>query len=214
MEARQSSVPFRHWVIDGLTPALLLRQCVAEIPSAAWPKWVVYANESECKRTTRDLDRLGPATVEVFRQLQTRRVVDIFGDWLAANLEPDPMLHGGGIHVVDPGGWLRPHLDYQLHPFARPPMQRFLSLVLFLNDDWREEWGGALEFYDDMGREAVTRIYPQFGRAVAWLNTDAAYHGTQQTARRAAPRLTAAVYYLTPAGPGVNRKRALYVPRR
>ncbi len=119
-------------------------------------------------------------------------------------------MHGAGIHVTSPSGYLNSHIDYALHPNGRA--ERRLNLVLFL-DEWKDSWGGAYELYDDSGTDVLSRIYPKKGSIVIWEPTDTAFHGTQRVTGEK-DRRTAAVYYLSPVREGVTRKRALFVPRR
>lgn len=211
MEITTAEVPFRHWVCDDFFPRL--NGEALELPGAADPVWVRYDNDCERhKRTSNDLAGLPPVWGSVFGRLFSPSVVS----WLAClaevtGLRADPTLHGGGVHVTDPGGWLQPHLDYALHPSG---LERRLNLVLFLNPQWQTGWGGAFELYDDEGRRVVLRVFPSFNRAVIWEPSDTTFHGTQSLSKRAPPRVTAAVYYLADPRPGVTRKRALYVPRR
>jgi hypothetical protein len=190
-------------------------QLHAALPPIEWSGWEArYENDCERgKRTCRDWAKLPAAVAAELAALNgltwlgyLRRLTGI------TELAIDPYLHGAGLHITDPGGWLSPHLDYALHP-KLPGMERRVNLLLFLNPTWREEWGGAFELGDDLGNPAE-RVFPAPGRAVVWLPSDVAYHGTQRIAEDAPPRATLAVYYLAPARPGVVRKRALFVPNR
>jgi hypothetical protein len=214
VEIHGEAVPFRHWLIDGLVPERWAEFAEGATPPRDWPYWVRYDNDCERrKRTCNDPGLLGEAWCNLLGLLGGWAVLrDVRALSGVAGLSCDPTLHGAGAHVTDPGGWLQPHLDYALHPVL--DMERRLNLVLFLNREWREGWGGAFELYDDEGREAVRRVYPAFNRAVLWEPSDVAYHGTQRVADDAPPRVTAAAYYLAAPRPGVTRKRALFCPRR
>jgi hypothetical protein len=208
----EDSWPFRHWIIDGVIPEQLLKDSFHSLPAADWPGWVRYNNDCERKRTANDLYNLTGPVRQLFEGLNgwgwlafLRRLTSI------AELQNDPTLHGAGIHISDPGDFLSAHIDFALHPKA-PLFERRLNLVLFLTE-WRREWGGEFELFDDEGREVLKTVSPAFNRAVIWEPTDTAFHGTAEV-RGPAPRVTAAVYYLSPARGGVTRKRALFVPRR
>jgi hypothetical protein len=179
---------------------------------------VRYDNDCEWRKRTcndiRALEDVGCRTWPIFSNLGLSGVVALIAHRIGIeSLTMDSTFHGGGLHVTDPGGWLSPHLDYSRHP-KLPDMERRLNLVLFLNPEWREEWGGAFELYDDAGAEVVARVYPKFNSAVLWEPTDVAFHGTQKVTDDAPPRVSLAVYYLAPARPNCTRKRALFVPRR
>lgn len=227
MKVETFAAPFRHWLIEGLLAPALLTEAHKTLPGPEWSRWVHYDNDCERrKRTARALDfnmpycPPGSPQVLLLDELQREQ----FAHTLAVltdvpQLQTDPEMHGGGIHITDPGGSLSCHLDYALHPTLA--LERRINLVLFLNPEWREEWGGAFEMYDDAARECVKRIYPAFNRAVVWEAGDLAYHGTghvepynDSRAANNPPRVTAAVYFLAPPRPHCVRRRALFVPRR
>lgn len=122
-------------------------------------------------------------------------------------LEHDPTFHGGGLQVVDPGGYLGVHLDYRHHPVV-PARVRAVSVVAFCNREWLEEWGGALTLNRPDG-SAWKRIYPAPGLCVAFPCDDMAYHGVERVTGPV-PRITLAKSFLLPAG----RSRAVFLPNR
>lgn len=197
--------PFRHWIIEGFADP----PKHAPLPDGPWAR---YSNDCEKgKRTCNAIDRYGPWG-QLFGWLLDPFTVEGLTMLTGIDgLQADQSLYGAGLHVTDPGGWLNCHLDYALHTNG---MERRLNVVLFLNQEWREEWGGAFELWDEPARAVVQRIYPAWNRAVVWEASDLAYHGTQALTHDAPPRITAACYYLAPARPGCVRKRALFVPCR
>lgn len=182
------------------------------LPGADSPAWEArYENDTERhKRTTRRIDDVYGLR-PIFDQLLSPRLVASCSEWLGHPLETDPTLHGGGLHVTAPGGWLSTHLDYDLHPLLSGK-RRAVNLILFLNPEWHEEWGGALVLCDPMG-QVVKRFYPAPGRLVAFEVGDLSYHGVEPITGPV-ERVTAAVYYLTAAGPHNTRRRALFMPHR
>lgn len=212
--------PWVHWVVrPGEWPVLsdeLVRGAYNEVPAKDWPNWSAsYDNDCERgKRTTSKVADVGPLTDSLFRLLNhvdfVRCLAELTG---IPGLQADPLLHGAGLHVTEPGGHLSPHLDYALHP--KLGLERRLNLVLFLNPEWRVEWGGAFELWDDEARKVESQIVPEAGKMVIWVPGDEAYHATQKVADDCPhPRATCAVYYLSDPRAGAKRKRALFVPNR
>jgi len=214
--------PFRAWVIDdvsALVPASLCRDAYAAVPPCDWPGWCRYDNALENrKRTARDRDELPAPCGALLSYLSDNRQPDSFLYRLAAAIDfgelltIDPYLHGAGIHVTDPGGWLQVHGDYELHPLL-PWAERRLSLVLYLNPSWESHWGGETLLCDGMGA-AVEAVMPAPGRALVFEGGNAAFHGCRPTSPDAPPRVTAAVYYLGAARPSAHRRRAMFLPNR
>lgn len=59
----------------------------------------------------------------------------------------DPKNHGGGLHQGRKNSFLDMHLDYNYHPLNNG-WWRELNLLLYLNKDWKQEYGGHLELKD------------------------------------------------------------------
>lgn len=174
----------------------------------------VYDNDCERrKRTTRDLARMPAEVTRLLSWMRSESMVRLWSERTGIEgLVDDSTLHGGGLHVLGGGGWLNTHLDYARHPILQS-YERRLNLILFLNPQWQEEWGGAFEMCNPDGR-VVERLYPSPGRLVAFETSDLSYHGTQPTRSDAPDRMTLAVYYLARARPEATRVRALFMPNR
>lgn len=202
--------PFPHLVLDCAFPT----PAAPFPPPPDWFGWeVTYRDTSQFnKRTTRYLELLPPDVRALFVTLRSpkmaARLSELFG---IPDLQDDPTLHGGGVHVLPPGSRLAGHLDYCLHP-RLPGKERRVNAIAFLNREWKEEWGGALCLLDPMG-EVVTRVYPHSGRLVVFETSDLSYHAVEPVTGPA-ERVTAAVYYLVPARPTATRRRALFFPDR
>jgi 2OG-Fe(II) oxygenase superfamily len=204
------------WVCEsgltGLPPGL--------IPPATDPVWrepgmgAVYENDCERgKRTTREPSRMPSPLATLLAWMRSESLVRLWQERTGiVDLIDDPKLHGGGLHVLAGGGWLNTHLDYARHPVVEG-YERRLNLILFLNAQWCEDWGGGFEVCRPDGSVAE-RIYPSPGRLLAFETSDLSYHGTQRTTPDAPDRVTLAVYYLAPARPSATRVRALFMPNR
>lgn len=213
---RHLTEPFPLWVCEtGLTGVE-----PTDLPPADASLWrepgtgAVYENDCERgKRATRDVTRLPPEVARLLAWLRSDAMTGLWAERTGiAGLADDPTLHGGGLHVLAGGGWLNTHLDYARHP-TLSDLERRLNLVLFLNPEWREEWGGAFEACAPSG-SPVQRVYPAPGRLVAFETTDLSYHGVAGTRPDAPERATLAVSYLAPARPSATRERALFLPSR
>ena len=82
-------------------------------------------------------------------------------------LIPDPYLFGAGLHEIKKGGFLKIHSDFNVHPQLN--LNRRLNLLLYLNKDWKEEWGGHLELWDRDMKSCKVKISPNFNKLVSSL---------------------------------------------
>ena len=94
------------------------------------------------------------------------------------------------------------HADFNVHPRLR--LYRRLNLLVYLNKDWQQEWGGALELWDRGGQRWVRAIQPAFNRAVLFDTSNFSYHGHPHPL--ACPpersRKSVALYYYALESPG------------
>ena len=80
------------------------------------------------------------------------------------NLLGDPQYEGGGLHQIVPGGKLAIHADFSKHSVYN--LDRRLNALVYLNKNWKEEYGGHLELWDTAMTKAERRIAPVFNRMV------------------------------------------------
>ena len=117
------------------------------------------------------------------------------------DLIADPGLYGGGVHRILSGGKLSVHADYNFHPVTK--LHRRVNLLLYLNKDWKEEWGGDLQLWNKDMSMCVKKILPIFNRAVIFNITSDAYHGHPGPLKspEGIDRLSFALYYFTKERP-------------
>lgn len=110
----------------------------------------------------------------------------------------DPMFAGGGMHRIRTGGKLSVHEDYVRHPHNRNWYRR-LNLLIYLNKEWDDSWGGTLQLYDKDTKRKTHDIVPLFNRAVIFDTTNGALHGHPHPLNTppAVHRNSLALYYFT-----------------
>lgn len=108
----------------------------------------------------------------------------------------DPSFRGGGLHSTGSGGRLLVHSDTERHPLGTPFCQK-LNIIVYLNRDWPDEYGGHLELWSRDGSQCVTRIAPLFNRTVIFESGTNTYHGqpTPLTCSPGRSRYSLAAYY-------------------
>ena len=116
-------------------------------------------------------------------------------------LIPDPYLFGAGLHEIKSGGFLKIHADFNLHPQLK--LNRRLNLLLYLNKDWKEEWGGHLELWDKNMKSCEVKISPMFNKMVIFNTTDFSFHGHPEPLNcpNEITRKSIALYYYTNGRP-------------
>jgi hypothetical protein len=110
-------------------------------------------------------------------------------------LELDRDLYGAGLHNHPTGGYLCTHLDYEINPVTYK--KRWLNLILYLNDDWKEEYNGDTELWNSDRTLCQGRVYPECNKALIFQTTDSSWHGLSRPIRCPpnTSRKTIALYY-------------------
>lgn len=174
-DAYRARTPFPHIVLEDFFEPSVLDRVLAEFPS--YNDWEIHADPNwEMKRISRGERELGFFTRYFIYALHSSAFITFLeGLTGIEGLVPDPHLWGGGLHETLPGGKLSVHADFNRHPHLK--LHRRLNVLIYLNRDWREEWGGHLELWErDMSRRAL-RLAPKFNRVVCFNTTDDSFHG-------------------------------------
>jgi hypothetical protein len=198
----QTVEPFPHTVIDDFLPEGPLLQALEVFPTARELRWIDYDAAHERKLAFPEVERLSAPLREVLYFLNSA-VLMRFLEGLTgiAGLIPDPYYTGGGLHQIEPGGFLGVHADF--NKLERLNVDRRLNLLLYLNRDWKEEYGGHLELWDRSMTRCAKKILPVFNRCVIFSTTDTAYHGhpTPLSCPPDRTRKSLATYYYTSGRP-------------
>lgn len=201
--------PFEHIVFDDFLPEAVVDDVLGEFPAPGQGEWTAYESENELKLASRRDTRMGEATLELLRELNSAAFIDFLERLTGiAGLVPDPHLEGGGLHQIVPGGHLNVHVDFNRHP--RTGLQRRLNVLLYLNRDWSDDYGGALELWSAEQRRCEKRIAPLFNRLVVFSTTDRSYHGHPEplACPEGRTRKSLALYYYSLAPDERNGRRS------
>jgi Rps23 Pro-64 3,4-dihydroxylase Tpa1-like proline 4-hydroxylase len=206
-EGYQSAAPFPHTVIEHFLPEWLLDKVVEEFPSSEGIHWNRYtANGNTEKLATEHEELMGDYTRHVLAQLNSGIFVSFLEELTGiTGLVADCYLLGGGLHMIKPGGFLNIHADFNRHP--RTDLERRINLLLYLNKDWDEAFGGHLELWNRDMTKREERILPVANRCVIFNTTDDAYHGHPEPLRCPTDRArcSLALYYYSKDRPVSER---------
>lgn len=195
--------PFKHVVVDGLFRADFLREVAAEFYPPGDRRWHRFKDKSrQLKQMLQSEYELPPRVRELTRELNAEPFLRaLSGLTGVTGLIADPYLEGGGMHQLEPGGKLAIHADFNKSTIMH--VDRRLNVLVYLNEDWPDAYGGHLELWDREMRGCEARITPVFNRMVVFLTDDFSYHGNPEPV--ACPpgrtRKSVAMYYYTAGRP-------------
>jgi 2OG-Fe(II) oxygenase superfamily len=202
--------PFSHVGIDNFFDVAIIKELAAHYPGefdARWNRTFLDAGSYEEQKLS--LDRLGdlPPQIQLFvNALNSHLFLEFLEDLSGIQgLIPDPYLSGGGLHMIPRGGRLAVHADFNRHRELN--LDRRLNLLVYLNFDWKAEWGGALELWDKDVKRKEKSYLPIANRMVVFSTTDTAFHGHPDplTSPKGQYRRSIALYYYTNGRPEEER---------
>jgi hypothetical protein len=130
-------------------------------------------------------------------------------------LIPDPGHVWAGIHVSPPGASQALHRDFRFHPTSG--LYHRVNALVYLNSDWKKEYGGELELWPADPEAGGKQILPKAGRIVIFETTSSSYHGVPDPVRCPAGRARlslASYYYSNHPGPDDRRETIFVCPKR
>ena len=178
-EAFLHAEPFRHVVIDGFFENNSAEQLLDEFPSFDKRLATAEGGQIGRKAVNTQIAGIGPAYEDLYGFLSSRPFLDFMTRLSGVpGLVLDPAMYGGGTHENLHGQELDPHVDFNFDQTEK--LHRRLNLIVYLNKDWRTEWGGALEIHSNPRRPHENRIRsfdPLFNRAVLFETNEYSWHG-------------------------------------
>jgi len=126
------------------------------------------------------------------------------------NIKGDKDLHGGGLHQIENGGYLKIHRDFATHPKNKTWIRR-VNLLLYINPIWKKEWNGDLEFWDENLENKIESISPNYNRCVLF-DTTKNFHGHPKPLEtpEGMKRRSLALYYFEETDKTQNVKSTFY----
>jgi hypothetical protein len=221
-QAFESARPFRHVVIDNFLVPDRARALDEGFPIFDPLKAIDETGKLGGKAVNEDLVAMGG----VYRQLAGYLDGKEFPEEISAltgigKLRHDPTLYGGGTHENLHGQELDPHIDFNID--ERAWYYRRLNVLIYLNQEWEESWGGAIELHSDPRQPDENRVVsfaPTFNRCLIFETNERSWHGFSRIHlpehKRHLSRKSLSIYLYTeepPDGKPVASHTTFYVHR-
>ncbi len=157
-----NKAPFPHIALDNLFADDLLEAVRQDVIGLQQP--------------SADPHAIGPTARRLLLDLCSARFC-LFLEALSGieGLIPDPYFEGSGAHALASGHKLAMPASADWHP--RLKLNRRLGLLVYLNPDWNEQWGGALELWDSGSLDQRAIIAPSFNKTVIFSTDERAQYG-------------------------------------
>lgn len=221
-ESFQSARPFPHLVLDNFFDASFAQQLLDNFPVFDPSKALNELGLVGGKAVNTKLAALN----EPYKKIDELFQSDDFLKFMSTitrihELLYDPEYIGGGTHENLEGQDLDPHVDFNFHPTEK--WHRRLNLLIYLNPEWKESWGGNIELHLDPwspDKDQIQSFVPLMNRCVLFETSERSWHGFRKIelpeGKKNLSRKSIAVYFYTKERP-VEEIRpehsTFYVPR-
>lgn len=174
-----SADPFPHIVVDNVCDEDILRDAIASIPDPAISAenksndFIFAKNKFENPKFEKISNHFETLRGDLMSESFSNFLSEISGD----SIFVDPSFHGGGLHQGGSGSFLTMHADFNFHP-ENLKWFRNLNILIYLNEDWKSEYGGCLKLKNgSIDEAAVYEIEPRFNRMVIMQTREHTIHG-------------------------------------
>lgn len=213
-ESYRGKQPYPYGGFDDFLPPEVLEKVISELQSLPEVE-TSFDRPQEKLKTSYVPERLPPYTRNLFYTLNSRPFIQFLENMSGIKgLIPDPYFAGGGIHVVGNGGHLDIHADFNHNAILN--LERRMNVLIYLNKDWKQDYGGSFEIWNNDMTAMVESFVPQFNRMVCFNTGSSTWHGnpTPVNHPEGKPRMSIALYYYTATWDGTKRSHTtLFKPR-
>lgn len=197
-----NAAPFPHIYLDNFLPTEVADQILEEFPDKTDPRWQNFKNPRETKLANNHDELMPPLVRHILAQFNSAAMCTFLEKLTGIQgIIPDPYFWGGGQHQIERGGFLKIHADFNKHTALK--LDRRINLLLYLNKDWEEAYGGHFELWDETMENCITKVLPLFNRVAIFSTTSTSYHGHPEPLKCPEGRFrkSLALYYYTNGRP-------------
>jgi Rps23 Pro-64 3,4-dihydroxylase Tpa1-like proline 4-hydroxylase len=203
-DAYQSAKPFHYLVFEDFFKPAAARQIHDHFPAISDGQWDGTTYIDQKNKFQKNKFDAGDIFHRVFAELNCAQFLGWLGKITQVDdLIADDELFGGGLHQSINGAFLNVHVDYNIHPTTK--YHRRLNVLVYMNADWKEEYGGHLELWEisENKKELLQKIAPTFNRCVIFETNERSFHGHPQPLKTPGNvnRKSLATYYYTAQRP-------------
>jgi len=203
-DAYLGAKPYPHVAIDDFLGPAVAGRLAACFPGPEHPGWMRRDYREQGARLgqlqRRGFEGVAAAIRDLLSELGGMAFLDFLGALTGIDgLIGDPHFRGAGPTLTLPGGHLALHADFNRDRTRH--LERRVTVLYYLAQDWQEAWGGALELWDAGRTRCEASYLPVLDRLVVMAHGDDAWHGHPAPLACPEGRFRAAVgaYYYTAA---------------
>jgi hypothetical protein len=171
--------PFKHVAIEDFFEPEFAERLLHEFPSFESGFSINEHGEPGNKSVNTKIREISPAYRQLYELIGSKPFLELVSRLSGIpDLVMDPKMYGGGTHENRHGQELDAHVDFNYDEAEK--LHRRLNLIVYLNKEWKTEWGGAIEIHSDPWRPEKNEIRafdPTFNRCVMFETNEYSWHG-------------------------------------
>mgnify|MGYP006115113811 FL=1 len=200
----KNSEPYPHIVLKNFFNKDFLNEVLKEFPDLSKKKSSInYANKNEVKFANNKKKTFKKNTKLFFEYLNSPNFLKFIKkiSSIKEKILADQTLNGGGLHEIKRGGVLKVHTDFNKHPTKN--LDRRINALIYLNKNWKKNYGGQLELWNKDMKKCVKKIMPIFNTMVIFSTNDFTNHGHPNHLKcpKTISRKSIATYYFSKGRP-------------
>ncbi len=173
----KNQYPFPHIFLPSFFKSELIKDIEKDFPDLKKIHSYERKNTNEKKFGLSDVYKFPEKIRNLINFLNSQQFLSYLNSitGIEETLIPDPYFYGGGLHEIFKGGFLKVHSDFYLHPKMK--LDRRLNILIYLNENWKEEYGGALELWDKDMKKCEKKIFPNLNNVCIFSTDHRSFHG-------------------------------------
>lgn len=217
-----SAAPFPSISFPNFFNEEFLDEVLAEFPDLSKEDAINFNDPLQKKFAGKGEKSFGPKTRELMYFLNSEPFLNFVNTitGIKETLYGDPYFSGGGLHEIKKGGLLKVHADFNKNPTNG--LDRRVNVLVYLNKDWKPEYGGDFELWNGDMSKCETKIAPLFNTLAMFSTTSDSYHGHPDALNcpEDRSRKSLALYYYSNGRPESEEiafkanHNTLFVPRK
>ena len=198
--------PFGHIIIDNFLKEEYLNDAVQYTQRLRPQECTNYRMppnpNTQYKFAYDDINRFPLRVKQIFRELNSERFCEMLEKFVGIDgfIFGNHELEGAGIHKITNGGFLGLHTDFNNYNDSEyGSLDRRVNILIYLNPDWKEEYGGHLWIGDSDSMTIHEKVLPILNRCIIFNTTNKSIHGhpERMTVPSYIHRNSIALYYYT-----------------
>lgn len=169
-----------HFFTDNFFNSYDAKTILNKWPSSMSPYWKVpprmIENNVGNKREISSFEHMDIQIQEILKKLHDKDFIKSL-EYITGipNLYPDEHMYGCGLIETPRNGFLKIHADFNY--LEKIKKYRRINIVIYMNEDWKNEWNGHIKFYSEDTQTCIKSYCPLFNYFILFKVSDKVYHG-------------------------------------